>query len=411
MSSVIGTGMHRKSWSWFIGNQFSFGPEAIRQLAGVVHRQSAKRVLLISDKQLVEVGIVGQVAAVLEDTEAECIIFDGGEVEPSTDTVNAVVASAREFQPDLFVAVGGGSNMDLGKAAVAAYGQDCDPESLFGFDLVPGPMPTLVCIPTTAGTGSEVTHAAIIKSSSTGKKAGILSQHIRPAIALVDPNLTLSCSSQVTAECGIDALTHATEAYLVKNFYTFEDDHQHGLPYEGNHPLGDMYAEKAISLIGKHLKQACAKPDILTSRSAMAFAASLAGAAFASCGVSVAHALEYPIGSKYKCSHGAGNGIVLPALLKFWCQSRQARIAKMAALLGVPDADKMDEAEAAQAAIGWIAETRKLIELPTCLRDVGGAESDLDELAEVTVSLQRLIDLSPVPIAAPEAKLILQDAL
>lgn len=403
--------MHRKSWSWFSGGQFSFGPEAIGQLAGVVHRQSAKRVLLLSDKQLVEVGIVGQVAAVLEDTDAECIIFDGGEVEPSTDTVNAVVACAKEFQPDLFVAVGGGSNMDLGKAAVAAYGHDCDPESLFGFDLVPGPTPALVCIPTTAGTGSEVTHAAIIKSSSSGKKAGILSQHIRPAVALVDPALTLSCPSKVTAECGIDALTHATEAYLVKNFYAFEDDHQHGLPYEGNHPLGDMYAEKAISLIGQHLKQAYAKPDILASRSAMAFAASLAGAAFASCGVSVAHALEYPIGSKYKCSHGAGNGIVLPALLKFWCQSRQSRIAKMASLLGVPDADKMDEADAAQAAIDWIVETRTLIELPTCLRDVGGTDSDLDELADVAVSLQRLIDLSPVPIAAPEAKQILQAAL
>lgn len=411
MSSAIGTGMHRKSWSWFSGAQFCFGPEAIGQLAGIVHRLSTKRVLLISDKQLVEAGIVGQVAAVLEETDAECIIFDGGEVEPSTETVDAVVASAKEFQPDLFVAVGGGSNMDLGKAAVAAYSHNCDPESMFGFDLVPGPTQTLVCIPTTAGTGSEVTHASILKSSNTGKKAGILSQHIRPAVALVDPTLTLSCPSKVTAECGIDALTHATEAYLVKNFYAFEDDHEHGLPYEGNHPLGDMYAEKAISLIGKHLTQAYAKPDILSSRSAMAFAASLAGAAFASCGLSMAHAMEYPIGSKYKCSHGAGNGIVLPAILKFWCQSRQARIAKIATLLGVPDADRMDEAEAAQAAIDWIVETREFLELPTCLRDVGGAEADLDELASVSVSLQRLVDLSPVPIGIPEARQILQDAL
>lgn len=216
---------------------------------------------------LEEVGLVAHVVAAIKQTEATATLFLDGEVEPSTATVASVVNSASEFQPDLFVALGGGSNMDLAKAAAAAFSHNCCAETLFGYDMVPGPITPLVCLPTTAGTGSEVSHAAVIRNVETGKKASILSQHIRPEVALVDPYLTLSCPAKVTAESGMDALTHAIEAFLVKNFYLFDDDPQQGLAFEGNHPLGDMYAEGAIRLIALSLERATEDPLDLSARS------------------------------------------------------------------------------------------------------------------------------------------------
>ncbi|MDB4639312.1 iron-containing alcohol dehydrogenase [bacterium] len=401
----------RTTWSFFSGSQFTFGPGSVGSLAGVIERRQAKRVFVISDRVLESTGLVSHVVAAIAQTQATSKRFLDGEVEPSTDLIATVADQATEFRPDLFVALGGGSNMDLAKAVASVHTHACRAEKLIGFDAVPGPVLPLVCLPTTAGTGSEMTHSAIIRNSTTGKKASILSQHVRPNVAIVDPQLTLSCPAKVTAESGIDALTHAIEAYLVTNFYSFSENLEHGLPYEGNHPLGDMYAEKAIRLIGESLHRAVDEPENLAARSSMAFAATLAGAAFSTCGVSLAHALEYPIGSKYKCSHGAGNGIVLPAVMRFWLASRQSRVAKIASMLGVAGADQMPDQEAAHAAIEAVERLRSDIGLPTCLSDVGAKSEDLVELATTAISLQRLLDLSPVNTTFDDAKNILRASL
>ncbi len=403
--------LRRTTWNLFSGAQLTFGPSAVKTLAGVILRRKSQRILVISDRVLEEVGLVAHVLAAIKQTDAAVTLFLDGEVEPSTDTVAKVVDSAAEFRPDLFVALGGGSNMDLAKAAVAALSHDCCAEKLFGYGTVPGPTTPLVCLPTTAGTGSEMSHAAVIRNVETGKKSSILSQYIRPEVAIVDPYLTLSCPAKVTAESGMDALTHAIEAYLVKNFYQFDDDLQQGLAFEGNHPLGDMYAEKAIRLIAQSLGQAVEDPLNLSARSSMALAATLAGVAFASCGVSLVHALEYPIGSKYKCSHGIGNAIVLPAVMRFWLTERRGRIARIADMLGVPDANSMPPTEAAEAAVECIERMRKSVGLPTCLAEVGGATEDIDELAASAVSAQRLLNLSPVAVSLADAKFILKASL
>lgn len=404
--------LKRTTWNFFSPTQLTFGPGAVGTLAALIGRRSAKRVLLVTDEVLQEAGVVSQVEAAISQTSADFETFAGGEVEPSTGVVDKLVDIAKAYGPDLIVAVGGGSNMDLAKACVASLGSGQSAESMFGFDNVPAPCstrpsPALVCLPTTSGTGSEMTHSAILKSSDSGKKAAILSQYIRPDIAIVDPRLALTCPAKVTAESGIDALTHAIEAYLVTNFYAFHDDVEHGLPYEGNHPLGDMYAEKAISLVGKSLQRAVEEPENLAARSGMSFAATLAGAAFSSCGVSLAHALEYPIGSTYKCSHGAGNGIVLPEVMRYWLPARKSRLAKIAAMLKVPSAREMPEAEAAEASIEAVESLRKSIALPTCLRDVGGQPDDVNALATSAMSLGRLLDLSPVTTTIDDVRTML----
>ncbi|MAI35757.1 MAG: hypothetical protein CBE00_13700 [Planctomycetaceae bacterium TMED240] len=403
--------LKRTTWNLFSGNQLTFGPGAIGTLTGVLHREKTKRVLVVSDQALVKAGIVSQAEVAIQTVGTAFQVFSDGEVEPSTSTVKTLVDAANEFQPDLFVALGGGSNMDLAKAAAATFGGDGDVGALFGFDQAPQRAVKLVCIPTTAGTGSEVTHSAILKESATGKKAAILSQRIRPDVAIVDPQLTISCPQQVTAESGIDALTHAIEAYLVRNFFSFSEDLEHGLPYEGSHPLGDMYAEKAIRLIGRNLKRVIDDPDDLAARSGMALAATLAGAAFSSCGVSLAHALEYPLGATYQCSHGVGNGIVLPGVMQFWSDTRQARLAQIAAFLGVEQAEQMQASEAAQAAIHWVTKVRERIGLPTGLLAVGGKPEDIPGLAAAAMSLQRLLDLSPTTPTLEDLTTILKASL
>ena len=301
---------HRGHWNYFSGTQLTFGPRATSALRHVIARREAKRVFLLTDKVLENAGVVEPVKQFVEHAGAALLVYNEGEIEPSTASVVSANAAAKDFQPDLFIGLGGGSNMDLAKACSAVYALDVEAESLLGFDNVTGCTAPLVCLPTTSGTGSEVSHSCILRNSSTGEKGAILSQYIRPDIAIVDPYLSVTCPQKVTAESGIDALTHAVEAYLVSNFFSFYEDSASGLPYEGNNPFGDMFAEKAIDLIGKNLRRSVEEPEDIAARTGMSLAATLAGAAFSNCGVGLAHALEYPIGSKYRCSHGVGNGIV-----------------------------------------------------------------------------------------------------
>lgn len=388
----------RTTWNYFSGSQLTFGPRAVANLEAVVGSTNANRVFVVTDAALEEAGVVSQVTSVLESTEAEVLISRESEPEPSSEIAERVAEIAREFKPDLFVAVGGGSNMDLAKAIRSAVETGVSVESMFGFDRVPSPdgaRSPLVCVPTTGGTGSEMSHAAVLNSTTIGQKNVILSRYVRPEIAIVDPYLTISCPPRVTAESGIDALTHAIEAYLVTNFYSLKDNFESGLPYEGNNPFGDMYAEKAIGMIGKSLKRAYEEPEDLAARSSMAFAATLAGAAFSNCGVSLGHGLEYPIGAKYGCSHGAGNGIVLPEVMRFWEPVRQSRIANIGRMLIGPHAGSLSDADAAAAGIEFIETLRSDLELPTCLTDVGGKPDDIREIVETTMSLRQMIRLSP----------------
>src|SRR5437667_106645 len=169
---------------------------------------------------------------------------------------------------------------------------------------IPGPVWPLVCVPTTAGTGSEVSAAAVLTDTDSQMKVGILSNHLRPRVALVDPLLTVSCPPKVTADSGIDALTHAIEAYTAVDNATFPLPAGERTVYQGRHPLGDCLAEKAIGLVGQYLRRAVKQADDLEARDGMALAATLAGMAFSNVGVAVVHAMEYAIGGAVQCSQG-----------------------------------------------------------------------------------------------------------
>jgi len=408
VNSLAGS-LKRTTWNFFSGSQLTFGPGAIGTLTGVIHREHVKRVMVVSDQALHDTGLVSQAEVAIKNADSAMEVFC--DRDPSTASVVELLAVAKTFQPDMLVAVGGGSVMDFAKTAAALFGSDADLKSVCGFDRAPERSVKLICIPTTSGTGSEVTHSAILKSNADGEKVVIRSQRIRPDVAIIDPQLTLSCPLEVTAESGMVALTHAIEAYLVRNFFAFPEDFEHGLPFEGSHPLGDLYAEKAMRLIGRNITRVFNDPDDLAARSGMALGATLAGAAFSSCGGSLVEALQFPLGAAYKCRHGVGCAIVLPAVMDYWSGIRQARLAQIAAFLGVEKAEEMQPSEAAQAASAWVRKTRQQLGLPENLAAVGGKQGDVSKLAASVCSQQHLVDLSPVTPAAQDLQAILQASL
>jgi alcohol dehydrogenase class IV len=399
----------RETWTFHSAGQLLFGRNASRQLGDVAGRLGARRVLLVTDAALVRAGAADRVRAPLAEAGLAVYVFDGGEPEPSLRAADACLAAARTFRPDTVLGLGGGSNMDLAKITATVLTHGASPRAYVGDDKIPGPIMPLVCVPTTAGTGSEVSAAAVLTDTDNHIKVGILSNHLRPRVAVVDPLLTVSCPPKVTADSGIDALTHAVEAYTAVDNAAFPLPPGERTVYQGRHPLGDVLAEKAIALIGANLRRAVAQGDDLEAREGMALGATLAGLAFSNVGVAVVHALEYPVGGATHCSHGAGNGLLLPFVMRFNLPARRRELAAVARLLG-EDVAGLDEQAAAERAVTAVERLRQDVGVPGRLRDLGVTEAQLRPFAEKAFGIQRILRVNPRPVTADDLEGILRAA-
>lgn len=399
----------RTTWNFFTAGQLVFGPAAVNELGELAGRRKLRRVLIVTDGNLVQAGLEPRVRGPLTDAGICVETFAGGEAEPSIAVAEQAIAAARRFQPDAILGLGGGSNMDLAKIAAVVYTHGGQPNGYFGFDRVPGPVLPLICVPTTSGTGSEVSHAAVLTDSANAIKVSTVSNYLRPALAVVDPELTYRCPRQVTADSGIDALTHAIEAF------TAVDYDQMALPpgekcgYEGSNPLGDCIAEKAIELIGRHLITAVTDGGNRVARDAMSLASTLAGMAFSNCGVALVHALEYPLGGAVHCSHGAGNGMLLPFVMRFNLPVREAKFARIAALMG-EDTRGLSQAQAAEQAIAAVERLKRAIGIPERIRDFAGRREQLPQFAEKAFAITRLRYVNPRPYTQEQLVEILESA-
>ncbi len=384
----------RTSWSFHSAGQLVFGRGALAHLGSLLRRRKLTRVFIVTDERLVAAGLVERVMVPLRESNFKFEVFQGGEPEPAIETAITAADAARRFQPDCILGLGGGSNMDLAKIVALLVAHGGQPGTYFGFDRVPGPTLPLVGLPTTAGTGSEVSHAAVLTDKANHIKVSTLSQFLRPALAMVDPALTDGCPRQVTADSGIDALTHAIEAYTAVDFDKLDEPDGAPVAYEGRHPLGDCLAEKAIGLIGQHLVAAVENGSNQAARDGMALAATLAGLAFSNCGVALVHALEYPIGGAVHVTHGAGNGLLLPFVMRYNLPLRRAAFAKIAAMLGA-NASGLSEDAAAERAIAAVERIRAEIGIPQRLRDLGVRREQLPIFAEKAFAIKRLMNTNP----------------
>ena len=384
----------RSTWNFYSAGQLTFGPGCVSQLPVILARRNLIRPLIVTDPLLLSAGVCEQVTAPLKAAGIDFKLFDGGEPEPSIAAAERAIALAREVRPDVIVGVGGGSNMDLAKITAAAYTHGGAANAYFGFDNLPGPVTPLVCVPTTSGTGSEVSHAAVLTDTANQIKVSTLSNYLRPAVALVDPQLSYTCPPKVTADSGIDALTHAIEAYTATNSFDLDPLASFQQAYDGRNELTDCLAEKAIALVGKHLVAAVKNGADRAARDGMSLAATLAGIAFSNAAVAVVHALEYPLGGVVHCSHGAANGLLLPHVMRFNLPARSAAFANIAALLGENIAG-LTEAAAAERAVVAVEKLRDAIGIPARIRDLGATRDQLPSFAEKAFAIKRLMTMNP----------------
>lgn len=386
-------------WSFHTAGSLIFGRDSVAQLGEIAGRMRAKRAFLVADAVLERVGIVDAVRKPLAAAGVEVIPWLGGKPEPGIEVIRDAGAAARAAAPDLVVGVGGGSNMDAAKLVAILLAHGGDPTDYTGENCVPGPVAPLICVPTTAGTGSEVSAAAVFTDTARHIKVSCLSQHLRPAVAVVDPLLTVGCPKQVTADSGIDALTHAIEAYTAVDHAEFLKRPGGASVYQGKNPLADLTAAECIRLVGRFLKRAVDDGSDLEARDGMALAATLGGLAFSNAGVALVHAMEYPVGGAVHVSHGAGNGLLLPFVMRFNRGARRDALAEIGTMLGGDASAKVEQ-------------LRTDIRIPTRLRDLGVTEAMLPGFAEKAFAISRLMRVNPrMPTGPSEILEIYREAL
>jgi alcohol dehydrogenase len=399
----------RSTWTFHSAGQLLFGRDAVLQIGEVAGRLGVKRALVVTDPILVKAGLEQRVREPLAASNITVQIFSGGEPEPSFQAAEACLGAARDFRPDVLVGLGGGSNMDLAKIVATVLGNGGAIRDYPGDDKIPGPVWPLICVPTTAGTGSEVSAAAVLTDTDNHIKVGILSNYLRPRVAIVDPLMTLSCPPKVSADSGIDALTHAIEAYTAVDNAIFPLPPGERSCYQGRHPVGDVFAEKAIALVGHYLRRAVANGNDLEARDGMALAATLAGLGFSNVGVAAVHAMEYPVGGAVHCSHGCGNGLLLPWVMRFNLPARVPEFARIARLLG-EDCTGLDERQAAERAVTAADMLRADIGVPGRLRDLGVKHEQLRGFAERAFSIRRVLRVNPREVTVEDLEKIYQAA-
>ena len=318
-----------------------------------------------------------------------------GLAELPSDCLEEGVRVGADFETDVVIGIGGGSCLDAAKVIALLLQHGGETSDYYGEFKVPGPVLPLIAIPTTAGTGSEVTPVAVVSDPNRAVKVGIASPYLIPHTAICDPELTYSCPGSLTAVSGADALTHAIEAFTTKR-RDISDQIVHEHVFLGKNALTDHNALLAIQHIGASLQQAHANGNHL-ARQKLMFGSMLAGVAFGTAGTSAAHAVQYPVGALTGTPHGAGVAVMLPYVMAFNRNFCVSALAEVAAALGVSSAHHSDEANA-DAAIEAVAALFAAIGIPATLQDLGLQAKSLDWTAEQAMLATRLVKNNPRPL-------------
>ncbi len=406
-----------------------FGLGAMDEIAHDARRFGLGKVLIVTDRHIAELGLPSKVAALLGEEGIKADIYDGAEVEPTDRSMEEAAAYAREKDFDGLIAVGGGSSIDTCKAVnlLTTYPapiRDYINKPVGKGVPVPGPLKPLIAVPTTAGTGSETTAAAITHMVEDNVKAGISHRLLRPSLGVVDPLNTLTAPPEVTAAAGCDILTHAIESYTTRAYDARPKYFPPDRPvYIGANPASDVWCEKAIEYVAKYLRRAMLNGLDLDARVHLALAATYAGMGFGNAGVHVPHAVAYPIAglvrdyvpSGYRTSHALvphGVSVILtaPATFRFTYTSSQERHLRAAELMGVPVRD-LSDAERREALPRALTSLMKDVGIPNGVSGVGYSDRDIPALIDGTLKQPRLLAGAPRTIGAAELDVILHDAM
>jgi len=369
------------------------GPGSIEKLGVEAQLLKAKKVLIITDPGVIQAGLLEGVKTSLQAVGISFLIFDGVEPDPRIEVVEKSVQSARKEGIDLIVGFGGGSSLDIAKVTSIMITNSEKIDSLFGIDLVPNPGVPVILVPTTAGTGSEVTPIAILSDTKEKLKKGIVSAYLFPEVAIVDPKLTIGLPPSVTAFTGMDALTHAIESYYSINATD----------------LSDLLAFRAMELLSKNIRMAFAHGENLVARSNMMEGSLLAGIAFANAGVGAVHAFAYPLGGEFHLAHGLTNTLMLPYVMRYNILGCPHKFAQMAKAFG-EKVEGISELVGAEIAVRFVERLSDDLRVPRRLRDVGIPEDAIPRLAEAAMKVTRLLANNPRKLTLEDAVAIYRSA-
>jgi alcohol dehydrogenase class IV len=403
-SSSVPQSASNRHWGFSSAGRVFFGWGVLEELRNV-SQELGKRVMVCTDRNIIKSGIADRVEALLKEGGCEVLIFPEGRPEVDLKTIEASAEAARQFNPDVVIGVGGGSNMDLGKCTAILLKYPGPLQKYYGENAVPGPVVEVIGIPTTSGTGSEVSPVAVVADPDRFMKVGIATRRIIPKWALVDPSLTVSCPPHVTAHSGMDALSHAIESFCAR----VPEDRSPRAIFVGKNPVSDSLAKQAIQLIAQSLHKAVTEPTNRQARENMAQASLLAGMAFSCAGTAAVHALQYPVGEATHTSHGLGNAVLMPAVLKAISKARVPELAFIARSLD-PNLERVSDDAAAGQAPELVARLGESIQIPRGLGAIGMKREQLNEMAELASGIKRLLDNSPVPFDQDALLHILEEA-
>ncbi len=370
------------------------GPGAAKTIGEEVKSRGVRKALIVTDKGCIAAGLVSTIEQSLKASGIRYGIFDGVEPDPRYEIVADCVNMVRAEKARMLVGVGGGSPMDITKTAAVMAVNKPPVGQYFGINLIPKPGLPAILIPTTAGTGSEVTNIAILSDEGEKLKKGIVSPYLYPSLGIVDPELTLGLPPHVTAATGMDALIHAIEAYTSINATG----------------ITDMFCERAIRLIYKNIRTAFAKGDDIQARTAMMEGALLAGIGFANAGVTAVHAFAYPIGAEFHIPHGVANTLMLPHVIRYNVLGNLDKFARLAEPFGIPTGG-LDQLQIVDRVIQAIDRLADDLRVPRHLKDFGVKDKDIDMLAEGVMKVTRLLANNPRTLYLQDAKQIYRAAL
>ncbi len=379
------------AWMFNSAGQIVFGNGALRRLPQLIRRLGAQRVAVLTDPGVAQAGVLRRVEQVLAEAGMHAFVYAEAMPEPDIASVWRCVDRVGATKPELLVGLGGGSSMDLAKIVGLLLTHGGDIASYYGENKVPGRIMPVIAIPTTAGTGSEVSPVAIVTDDAARIKVGLSDNHLRPAVALLDAELTLALPPYVTATTGMDALTQAIEAYygIDHRWVPAEGD----LIYQGSNPMSDLLAERAIELIAQNLRTAVHQGSNLQARANMMLGNIFSALAFSNSGVSWVHAAAYPLAERVLRPHGELVGLLLPYGMRYNATAEPAKFARIAELLGEPA-----NASEQQRIDGGIARVFGLLEdlgLPTKLSQLGLLRKDVECIVDNSLTIERLNRLNP----------------
>lgn len=369
------------------------GYGALARMGEEARNLDARKTLMVTDKGIVNTGIAARVAEVLEAHGSSVDVFDEVTPDPDIACCEACIGRAQSGGYDLIVGVGGGSPMDIASLTGLMRVNPGRVSDYFGVNLVKSPgLPTFL-VATTAGTGAEVTPNAILTDTAAKLKKGVVSPYILPRAAIVDPELTISMPPRVTSFTGMDALTHAIEAYTSMNAS----------------PLTDIYAREAIRLIARSLRTAVAKGERRDARYDMSIGSLYAGIALANAGVGAVHALAYPLGGEFNVPHGIANGLLLPHVMAFNITGDPCKFADVALLMGEP-VDGLTIIEQARRSVDAVHALIADMDMPRTLGELDIPREAVPHMAEAAMNVTRLMNNNPRDMRAADAEAVFNSA-